>query len=116
VTFLRDLLLPRLADLRQRLEMARHETTVDDRLDLAEPSVRFRVQPRPGAFEDDTSAGSVLEVRLDRHPSPAVVGGLWLDPLATGPGEQVRVEADRLNAAWVDALLLDFLEKTLKLA
>ena len=113
---LRELIVPPLADIRQRLEMARHETTVDDRLDEAAPSIRFRVQPHAGPFDEATTIGSVLEVRLEAKPSPRVVGRLWMDPNAAGPAEECAIEVDRVTRDWVDALLLDFLVKTLKLA
>ena len=113
---LRELIVPPLADVRQRLEMARHETTIDDRLDEAEPSIRFRVQPHAGPFDEATTVGSVLEVRLEAKPRPTVVGRLWMDPNAAGPAEECAIEVDRVTRDWVDALLLDFLVKTLKLA
>jgi len=113
---LRALIVPPLADIRQRLEMARHETTIDDRLDEAAPSIRFRVQPHSGPFDEATTVGSVLEVRLEAKPGPRVVGRLWMDPAAAGPAEEFSVEVDRVSREWVDGLLLDFLVKTLRLA
>lgn len=113
---LRTLIVPPLADVRQRLEIAGHETTIDDRLDEAEPSIRFRVQPHAGPFDEPATVGSVLEVRLETQPGPKVVGRLWMDPRAAGPGEEREVDAHELSRDWVDALLLDFLVKTLRLA
>lgn len=112
----RALIVPPLADLRQRLEVARHETTVDDRLNEADPSIRFLVQPHAGPFDEEATTGSVLEVCLESKPSHRVVGRLWMDPRAAGPAEEISIDVDVVSAAWIDALLLDFLVKTLELA
>jgi len=113
--FLRTLMMPRLEGLIQRLESARHDTTLDDRLDQPTPSLRFRVRPWQGPF-DETRAeeGAVLEVLVDEGPPPEIIGRLWLNPLSTTPSEQSRVDSAKLTDAWVDRLLLEFVEKALR--
>lgn len=113
--FLRALVVPRLTTLTQRLEIAGHQTTLDDRLDQPTPSLRFRIQPWRGPFEDGRPEdGAVLELLLGGAPCTEIVGRLWLDPLSTTPSERTRVDAAKLTDAWVDRLLLDFVEKALR--
>ncbi len=115
VEVLRDLLMPRLKDLCHRLEAARHETTVDDRLNHPTPSLRFRLRPWQAPFDGRrAAAGPVLEILLDGGPAPAVIGRFWVDPDVGAPTHQNRVELSRLTDAWLDRLLLDFVERALQ--
>ena len=122
---LRDLLMPRLKGLCHRLEMARHETAVDDRLNHPTPSLRLRMRPWQAPFDGrHAGAGSVLEILLDEGPAPAVTGRFWIDPDVGAPNRmdpdvgapthQDRVELSRLTGAWLDRLLLDFVERALR--
>ena len=111
---LRALLMPRLTRLAHRLQLARHRTNVDDRLDQPTPSLRLRMQPWQAPFaKQREGAGAVLEIRLDRGPAPIITGRIWTDPLAAAPTQQTQVEATKLTGAWVDRLLLEFVEKAL---
>ena len=51
---------------------------------------------------------------FEEAPTPGVRGRLWLDPLSATPSEQTRVGAAKLTGAWVNRLLLDFVEKALR--
>ena len=116
-SLLRGLLMPQLTSLIQRLEMARHETTVDDRLDQPTPSLRFRIRPWRGPFDERRSGdGAVLEILVDEGKAPTVTGRLWLDPLSATPTEQSHVAAANVTDPWVKRLLLDFVEKALRQA
>jgi len=106
---------PRLEVLVQRLETARHYTTIDDRLEQPTPSLRFRIRPWQGPFSGThADKGAVLEVLVIETPVAEIVARLWLDPLSTTPSEQSCVDASKLTAGWVDRLLLDFVEKALR--
>ena len=112
---LNALLMPRLMRLVHRLEMARHQTRVDDRLDQPTPSLRLRMQPWQAPLaERHAGAEAVLEILLDPGPAPAITGRFWIDPPSAAPTHQTRVEATKLTGAWVDRLLLDFVEKALR--
>jgi hypothetical protein len=113
-SLLRSLLLPRLDRLGQRLAAERHRTTVDERLGHDPPSVRFRIDPRPGPFDLDERRGAVLEVVQEGGPDGVVAGKLWLDPMSSGPSERRGVPADEANGTWLDGLLLDFVRKALR--
>ena len=111
---LRDTVLSRLEWLSSVLATAGHETVLDDRLASATPALRFRFAPRPGPFEDSAPVpGAVLEVTSDPDIPLHTVARLWLDPLSATPSEELRVADAKLNEAWVDALLLDFVGKAL---
>jgi hypothetical protein len=113
--FLRTLIGPRLEVLAQRLETARHRTTIDDRLDRSPPALRFRIRPWQGPFATTLGEeGAVLEVLMTDTSAAEIVGRLWLDPLSTTPSEQSCVDASRLTAEWIDRLLLEFVEKALR--
>lgn len=113
-SFLGALLKPRIDALALRLTTARHRTTIDDRLEQDPPGLRFRIQPWAGPFDaTEEQTAAVLELVLEggRHGTLAV--RVWLDPLSAAPTEQRTMAADRLTEAWVDRLLLDFVEQTL---
>ena len=112
---LRALLMPRLTRLVHRLEMARHSTKVDDRLDQPKPSLRLRMRPWQAPLANRTEgAGAVLEILLDQGPAPTVTGQFWIDSPSAAPTHLARIDATRLTGDWVDRLLLDFVERALR--
>ena len=56
----------------------------------------------------------MLEIMLDHGPAPAIIGRFWIDPLFAVPTHQTRVEMTTLTDAWIERLLLDFVEKALR--
>ena len=114
-TFLRALLLPRIETITQRLAIARHHTTIDERLGQDAGVLRFRIEPWQGPFDDsDRGREAVLEVLLEGARAERVTGRLWLDPLSRSPSEQTSVPAEEATGTWVDRLLLGFVEKALR--
>jgi len=108
----RDLVLPRLRDVGQRLSIARHGVTLDDRLADDPPSVRLRIEPRRGPFEADRERpAAVLE--LAPEGVDGIAARLWMDPRSRRPTEERYTGAERLSAGWVDKVLLDFVGKAL---
>jgi hypothetical protein len=100
--------------LAREVEAVGHRTILDDRTDSSAPSVRFRLVPRPGAFEEaEPVEGAVIEIASGPGAPLQIVGRLWLDPLSAQPSEEVRIPAPKLTDEWVDRLLLDFVEKAL---
>ena len=96
------------------VEAAGHRTALDDRLDGSTPSVRFRLAPRRGPFEEaEPVEGAVIEIAASAGTPLQIIARLWLDPLSPDPSEEVRVPAPKLTEEWVDGLLLDFVEKAL---
>jgi hypothetical protein len=115
VRLLIERVLPRLMSITQRLDVAGHTTTLDDRLAHEGPSLRFRVRPRKGAFDDPRpDDGAVLEFLPVEGSGGNVEARLWLDPLSTVPGEVIQVRPEKLTTAWVDQLVLDFVGKALQ--
>lgn len=110
---LQDVVLPYLKALEARLQIARHRTLLDDRLERDPPAIRFRLIPRRGPFDDVSAVpGSVLEVVADDGSS--VAARLWLDPVAEEPTDELRVDADRLTERWIDEIAMDFVEQALR--
>jgi hypothetical protein len=111
---LRETVVPRVEWLSSRLRIAGHETAVDDRLGAVVPSLRLRLVPRRYPLtEDGDDASAVLEVTMNERRAE-VAARLWLDPMATGPTEDVRIHAAQLTDAWIDRMLLEFVERTLE--
>ena len=110
---LRSLGLPQIAALDARLKGARHGTLVDDRLHQSVPILRFRIQPWRGPFDEPGAVpGSVLEFAVEETPRQ-VVARYWLDPLATAPAHQQRIDGEDLARPWVERVLVDFVDKAL---
>ena len=105
---------PKLQSLAQRLELAGHQTVLDDRLDTPSGSLRFRLTPQTGPFDEpSTVPGTVLELRFDAETGE-VNGSIWLNPLSESPTEESAVDATQVSDSWIDDLLLRFVEKTLR--
>ncbi len=112
--FLREFFVPRLIALAQRLELAGHETVLDDRLDGSPPSLRFRLKPRTAPFDSPSEdAGAVLEVVLDGSGS-RLISRIWLNPFGESPSEEVEVASCHATEPWLDSQLIAFVDKTLR--
>jgi hypothetical protein len=95
--------------------MARHRTTVDDRLDRSPASIRIKVDPWRAPFDEGPPvSGSVLEILAEDGASPVIVGRIWLDALSASPTEQSQIDLSKLTPAWIEGLLLDFVAKALR--
>lgn len=114
VRALQSVALPRLEALRSRLELAGHDVVLDDRTDRDAPSLRFRLAPRPGPFDEaPESSGTVLEVAWDEEAGH-VSARLWLDPLAEEWTDEVAAPTSRVDVLWVDRVILEFVGKSLR--
>lgn len=110
---LREVAIPHLESLEARLQLASHRTLVDDRPGRTPPTIRFRLIPRPGPFDDVSAVpGSVLEIVED--DGSFVTARLWLDPVAEEPAVERRVDAARFDEAWIDEITLEFVAKALR--
>lgn len=110
---LRAMAVPLIEEAAIRLRAARHRTLLDDRLDRSEPVLRFRLIPWEGPFDEaPTVAGSVFELIL-AEPD-VVIARRWLDPVAEAPETEIRVDAEKLDEAWIDRQLMAFVEKSLQ--
>lgn len=110
---LEDVAIPHLKALEARLQIARHRTLLDDRLGRTPPTIRFRLIPRRGPFDDVSAVpGSALEIVADDDAS--VTARLWLDPVAEEPAEERSVEGARFDEAWIDEITMEFVEKALR--
>lgn len=86
---------------------------MDNRLVSDTPSLRFRLTPRPGLFDDrEATSGSVLEFWVDES-GPSVGVRVWHDPLSETPSSQATIAAASLGSDWIDRMLVDFVGKTL---
>lgn len=103
---------PHLDAVAARLHIARHHTLIDDRLDSPARVIRFRVVPRPAPFDEPAAVpGSVLELVATDATTTA---RLWLDPVAEEPAEEVEIPAGDFSEAWLDAVVVDFVARTLR--
>lgn len=111
---LRSVVLPKIDEAEVRLRAARHKTLLDDRLDGSDGVLRFRLAPRRGPFDEEpVVAGSVLELQVE---GDRIVARVWLDLLADEPTSESVTEADDLNSAWFEGILVDFVAKSLRSA
>ncbi|MBT8489181.1 MAG: hypothetical protein HKN72_02880 [Gemmatimonadetes bacterium] len=108
----RAIALPHLEAVAARLHIARHHTLLDDRLDGPAGVLRFRLVPRPAPFDEPAAVpGSVLELVAAK----ATVGArLWLDPVAEEPAEDVEIPASEFSEDWLDAVVVDFVARSLR--
>jgi hypothetical protein len=113
-TILAELITPRLRALATKLELARHSTTLDERVGQNPPTVRFRIRPWTGPFDTFNESGAVIEfVEIDGDDGP-LVARLWLDPLHANASHECDLSRAGLDGSRVDRLLLDFLGKVLQ--
>lgn len=105
---------PRLEEVQARLQIAGHGAVLADLTDREPPSLRFRLVPRRGAFDEVTAVeGAVLELTWDDEAGDATAR-FWLDPLVGTCTEAVMAPYDRVDVSWVDRVVLDFVAKTLR--
>lgn len=110
----RALVVPRLTSLEARLQLARHRTVLDERLDGPSPAVRFRLTPWRAPFDErGPLQGSVLEIAVDEAEG-TVAARFWLDVLSPTPTEELPIDARRLGEAWIEGVLIDFVQKALR--
>jgi hypothetical protein len=106
--------MPRLHDLAQRLQLARHEAVAEDLLDLESPSIRLAFRPWRGPWTEELAPPrSILELAVDSLPEDQIVVRIWLDGEATEPTEERNVPPAKLGAAWLEAVVLEFVERVL---
>lgn len=115
--FLRTMSVPRIEEVAQRLQLARHDAVVEDLLDQTPPRIRLTVRPWRGPWTEGLSPpAGVLELELDTGEDEQVIMRIWLDPEADEPTAETSVPPARLGAAWLDAQVLDFVAKLLERA
>ena len=105
---------PRLEELQARLHVSSHGAVLADLTDRETPSLRLRFVPRRGAFDEpDSSEGAVLEMAWNDEAGH-VAARFWLDPLAEECTEEVTAPPARVDRAWVDRVILEFVGKALR--
>ena len=106
--------VPRLQDVTQRLQMARHEASVEDRLDGSPPSLRLTLRPWRGPWTEELHPPQgLLEVTLDAGPDGPVTLRTWLDDEADRPTEEAEVSPSKLSAGWLGSHVVHFIERLL---
>jgi hypothetical protein len=106
--------VPRLHEIAQRLQLARHEAVAEDHLDAAQPITRLVLRPWRGPWTEGLSPPrSALELAVESVPAEQVVVRLWLDVDAPEPTEELRVPPTKLSAAWLEGLALELVERAL---
>jgi hypothetical protein len=104
--------VPRLEEVARRLQMARHQAAVEDLLEGTPPTLRFSVRPWRGPWTEELSPPrGTLVLSLEGEDAVRVCA--WLDPEADEPAEEASVPPMRINAAWLERLVLDFVERLL---
>jgi hypothetical protein len=109
--------VPRLEEVARRLQIARHEASVEDQLEATPPTLRFSLRPWRGPWTDELAPPrGTLVLSLEGAAGAsedAVSVRFWLDPEAEEPTDEMRVPPVRVNAAWLERLVLDFVERLL---
>jgi hypothetical protein len=111
--------VPRLEEAARRLQIARHEASVDDQLEATPPTLRFSLRPWRGPWTDELSPPRgtlVLSLEGSEASEDVVSVRFWLDPEADEPTDEMRVPPARVNAAWLERLVLDFVRRLLERA
>lgn len=109
------MVVPRLCDIAQRLQIARHEARLEDALDETPPAVRLAVRPWSGPFvEDEMPLDGLLELTVDPGAEGEVIARTWLGPAGDVLEREVSVTPAKLGAAWLEGQVLDFLAKLLR--
>jgi hypothetical protein len=106
--------MPRLHDIAQRLQLARHEAAAEDHLDGSPPTVRLTFKPWRGPWTEELSPPlSVLELAVECEPAERIAVRMWLDSEATEPTDEATVAPNKLGAAWLEGIVLDFVARAL---
>jgi hypothetical protein len=111
--FLRRVVVPEIQSMGRRLEAARHYTTVQDLLELATPTLRVLVWPRPGLL--DHAAGRALatmEFLLDGDPGH-LTSSCWWGSRPQHVVAMARIPCPELTLEWTRAQVLDFIQRIL---
>lgn len=113
--FLRSMAVPRLEEIVRRLQMARHQAAVEDFLEAEPPTLRFTLRPWRGPWTEELAPPSGrLVLSLEDEDSVSVRA--WLDPESEEPEHEAKVPPMRVSAAWLERLVLDFVERLLSRA
>jgi hypothetical protein len=111
---MRTMAVPRLQDIAQRLQLARHHATVEDLLDAAVPTARLTFKPWRGPWTEKLDPPvSALELTVLLEPAEQIAVRVWLDVAADGPVEEIPVPPSKLGAAWLESVVVDFVQRAL---
>ena len=112
--FLRRAAVPELEALCSRLGANEHHTTVQDMLDLRDPTLRLLLWPRPGPLElRDARMLATLEIWVDGAGERAS-STFWI---GSRPDEATALDdipTDELDVEWVRAQVLEFVRRILE--
>ncbi len=112
--FLRSMAAPRLAEIAGRLQLARHESSVEDLLDGTPPTLRLLFRPWRGPWTEQLAAPlGVLELVLADDSEERVALRTWLDVESPQPTQEVLVSPARLGAEGLQRAALDFVRARL---
>lgn len=115
VDLLRGVAVPRLEAIGKRLEMARHETSLEDLLDESDRLLRFDLKPWPGPLSgSDLQRSAMLEFGVDAESPGLVRVWYWLDRLGEAPDKVASLPTSRLTISRIERVILDFVEKVLQ--
>jgi hypothetical protein len=112
--FLRTMAVPRLEQVAQRLQMARHEAHVEDLLDGVPPAIRLTVRPWSNPMDEgrEPMAG-MLEFVVEPVAHGMILAQSWTGASFDVPLEELRVPPGSFGAAWLETRVLEFLAKLL---
>jgi hypothetical protein len=112
--YVRSMAVPRLEEIAQRLQLARHEAVAEDLLDAALPVARLTFRPWRGPWTEKLSPpASALELAVTSPHSEQIAVRVWLDVEASEPTEEIRVPPSKLGAGWLEGVVLEFVQRAL---
>jgi len=101
---LQRLVLPLLFTLAQRLELARHETVIDDRTAQATPAIRFRLNPWAGPFDTD-SEPMLPALEFVADGDGGIIVRRWDNPAGRAPDYEEHVQPEGLEPRLSEIIL-----------
>jgi hypothetical protein len=111
---MRSMAMPRLQDIAQRLQLARHHATAEDLLDADVPVARMTFRPWRGPWTEKLDPPvSALEFAVVPEPAEQISVRVWLDVAAEEPTEEIVVPPTKLGAAWLEGVVVDFVQRSL---
>jgi len=114
IDFLRMVGTDRIEAIRRRLEAGHHEARFQDLLDEPPRLLRFELKPWPGPFHSGgPRRHAMLEIGAGAGSDGLVTAWYWMDGLDEAPHGTATVPSGELTAAWIEAVVLEFVRKAL---
>jgi hypothetical protein len=106
--------VPRLEAISRELRLARHRTALVDLLEGPTRLLRFELTPWLSPLSARSPRSAVLEIGLASESDTLVTAWCWLDASGEAPYKTSVVSSEKLDPAWVERTVLDFVARVLE--